>query len=339
LQLAAPPGRAQARNDSNTSQADRGGLPAEVTLGRLVATSALMRAVFDRLKRIAQRDVTLLLEGASGTGKGLAAQAVHAASPRRDHPLVVVDCAAAPLLEADLFGQGAASGAFARAEGGTVFLDEVGALPGDLQPRLLRLIEQREPMAPAGGAPVRRADVRIVAATNCNLRHAIAHSLFRADLYYRLAVTCVRLPSLAERSEDIPLLCRSLLAELNERDGTDHALDQQTLARLCQRAWPGNVRELRNALERITSYGSEDLEPEQPACEDPHAELPRFHTAKAEVVARFERGYLREILAHKGGNITAAAAAAGVDRVHFLRLLDRHGLRKGQRPLTSASVV
>jgi two-component system, NtrC family, response regulator GlrR len=342
LQLAAPNERVHARSDGTTSAGDRA-VAAEAAFARLVAHSPAMRMVVDRLRRIAQRDSTLLLEGASGTGKGLAAQAVHAASARCERPLLVVDCGAgtAPALAAELLGAatgaGPGDGALSRAQGGTLFLDEVGALPSDLQPRLLSVLEQRE-LPPAGGGRGRRIDVRILAATNCDLLAQVARGLFRPDLYYRLAVTCVRLPSLNERSEDIPSLCQSLLAELNERDGTSHVLDEATLRRLARRSWPGNVRELRNALERITSLGSEEMEPapvepDVPPGGPPGRELPRFHSAKAEVVARFERGYLREMLAQKRGNITAAAAAAGVDRVHFLRLLDRHGLREARPPV------
>jgi two-component system response regulator GlrR len=200
-----------------------------------------------------------------------------------------------------------------------------------LQPRLLRLIEQGD-LRPAGTGRLRRVNVRIIAATAGNLQQEVSRGLFRADLYYQLAVTCVRLPALRERREDIPLLCRSLLTELSERDGVQYELGERELQRLVLRGWPGNVRELRNAVERIAVYGWQEAEPEAEPPPPPASEpLRPFHEAKAEVVANFERDYLRTILEQKSGNITAAAAAAGVDRVHFLRLLDRYGFRKNAR--------
>jgi two-component system response regulator GlrR len=318
------------------------------TFGRLLGINPLMRSCLDRLRRVAARDCTLLIEGDSGTGKELAARAVHDASARCAGPFVVVDCGgmAASALEAELFGgSGAESGdgacgAFVRADGGSIFLDEVSALPVDLQQRLLRVIEHRE-IKSAGASHWRPLNVRIVAATSHRLPDDLPQVTFRRDLYYRLAVTSVRLPTLAERREDIPLLCQSLLAELGARDGLEYTLDDATLDRFRRREWPGNVRQLRNALEGLVVFGSDDGEPEPPVAQidegvgtaaGPVAALKPFHAAKAELVAGFESRYLRTALERQGGNITAAAAAAGVDRVHFLRLLDRHGLRKTVRP-------
>jgi DNA-binding NtrC family response regulator len=301
-----------------------------------------MRDTLRRLELIAPREVTVLLEGESGTGKELAADAIHASSPRARGPFVVVDCGAIPrtLIEAELFGHErgaytgatqAREGAFLSAEGGTVFLDEVGELDLDVQPRLLRVLERREIKA-IGGASSRRIDVRIIAATNRDLQKDVARGAFRADLYYRLAVTRVRMPALRERPEDIPLLCRHFLAELSERDGIEYAFGDQQIERLAKRPWAGNVRELKNWVERLATFGAEEAETPAPVRLGPalaaHFEKKPFHEAKARVVATFERDYLVSILAEHGGNITAAASAAGVDRVHFLRLLDRHGLRK-----------
>jgi two-component system response regulator GlrR len=311
--------------------------------GRLRGVSSAMRDVIDRLQRIAGRDTTLLLEGESGTGKELAAHAVHDAGTRHGKPFVVVDCGALPhtLIEAELFGHErgaytgatqAREGAFVRAQGGTVFLDEIGELDLDVQPRLLGVIERRE-VKPLGGSSTKRVDVRIIAATNRDLRRDVGQGAFRADLYYRLAVSCVRLPSLDDRPEDIPLLCRSIVADLTERDGDPYALDDEQIARLMTRAWPGNVRELRNVVEQLVSFGDEAEQPVETPRRRTGFELPAynpagsFHEAKARVLSSFERGYLTEILAKHNGNITAAAQAAGVDRVHFLRLLDRHSLR------------
>jgi two-component system response regulator GlrR len=305
--------------------------------GRLIGESNVMRAVFDRLARIAARDTTLLLEGESGTGKELAAEAVHESSVRRDGPFVVVDCGSIPrtLLEAELFGHergaytGASQarpGAFVRANGGTIFLDEVGELDIDLQPRLLRVLERRE-VKPIGGAQPINVDVRIIAATNRDLRRDVNRGAFREDLYYRLAVACVRLPPLRERVNDIPILVKNFLDEHSRRDAVEYALEDGVSQRLMMRPWPGNVRELRNVVEQIVAFGIEEVSlveaPEQAAPID----LP-FKVAKAQLVERFEREYLVSVLAQHGGNITAAASAAELDRVHFLRLLDRYGLRK-----------
>jgi two-component system response regulator GlrR len=315
--------------------------------GRLRGVSSVMRDVIERLQRIAARDTTLLLEGESGTGKELAAHAVHEAGTRNGKPFVVVDCGALPhtLIEAELFGHErgaytgatqAREGAFVRAQGGTVFLDEIGELDLDVQPRLLGVIERRE-VKPLGGSSTKRVDVRIIAATNRDLRRDVAQGAFRADLYYRLAVSCVRLPALDDRPDDIPLLCRSIVCDLAERDGDSYALDDEQIGRLMTRAWPGNVRELRNVVEQLVSFGPEP-EPVETPRRRTGFELPAynqegsFHEAKARVLSSFERGYLTEILAKHKDNITAAAQAAGVDRVHFLRLLDRHGLRPSSRP-------
>jgi transcriptional regulator with PAS, ATPase and Fis domain len=317
--------------------------------GRLRAHSAVMRDVIERLQRIAGKDTTLLLEGESGTGKELAAHAVHSAGTRRDKPFVVVDCGALPrtLIEAELFGHErgaytgatqAREGAFVRANGGTVFLDEIGELDLDVQPRLLGVIERRE-VKPLGGSSSKRVDVRIVAATNRDLRRDVESGAFRADLYYRLAVSCVRLPPLRDRAEDLPLLCRTIVGDLSERDNTEYALDDEQIAGLLGRPWPGNVRELRNVVEQLVSFGGESVELvtprrrtgfELPAYNPSNTQQTSFHEAKARVVSDFEREYLTDVLAKHGGNITAAATAAGVDRVHFLRLLDRHGLRRSR---------
>jgi two-component system response regulator GlrR len=309
--------------------------------GRLVGRSQVMRDVIERLRTIAAHDATLLLEGESGTGKEIAAEAVHDAGTRRHKPFVVVDCGAIarPLLEAELFGHErgaytgatqARAGALVRANGGTLFLDEIGELDLDLQPRLLRLIERRE-VKPLGGSTPRKVDVRIIAATNRDLAREAARGAFRADLFYRLAVTRIRMPALSERQEDIPLLARQLATEMTER-GMDHAFDDHQLAQMTHRRWPGNVRELKNAVERLATLGVESIDQiwERPSIAPGSARLP-FREAKARTVSSFERQYLTEVLEEHSGNITAAAHAARVDRVHFLRLMDKFGLR-GPRP-------
>jgi two-component system response regulator GlrR len=280
-----------------------------------------------------------LLEGESGTGKELAARAIHEASARRGGPFVVIDCGAIPhtLIDAELFGHergaytGASSprpGAFVQAEGGTIFLDEVAELDLELQPRLLGALERRE-VKPIGAAQPVPIDVRIVAATNQDLRRRANEGLFREDLYYRLAVARVRLPSLRERASDIPLLVRHFIRQHAQKDGVDYAIDEDLVARLALAAWPGNVRELRNVVEQVVAFGIEEVRVVEAPREPVRIDTP-FKTVKAQVLATFEHEYLVALLAQHGGNITAAASAAELDRVHFLRLLDRHGLRKSR---------
>jgi DNA-binding NtrC family response regulator len=261
---------------------------------------------------------------------------------RRDGPLVVIDCASIPrtLLEAELFGheRGAYTGAtqmrlgaFVRANGGTIFLDEIGELDLDLQPRLLRVLEQRE-VRPLGGAEPIPVDVRVIAATNRDLRREVDRGAFREDLFYRLAVARVRLPPLRERTSDIPVLVRHFLQEHSRQDRVAYALDD-LLPRLMAQPWPGNVRELRNAVERFVTFENEGVPGATASVESAAVDVP-FKVAKADLISQFEHGYLVSVLGRHGGNITAAASHAELDRVHFLRLLDRHGLRK-PRPRTS----
>ncbi|HEY3669091.1 MAG TPA: sigma 54-interacting transcriptional regulator [Polyangiaceae bacterium] len=313
------------------------GLHPEGRFGRLIGDSAAMREIFSRLARIACRDATLLLEGESGTGKELAAEAVHEASSRSAGPFVVVDCGSISraLLEAELFGheQGAYTGAnrgrpgaFVLADGGTIFLDEVGELDIDLQPRLLGVLERRE-VKPIGGSQPIPVNVRIIAATNRDLRREVNRGAFREDLYYRLAVACVRLPALRERTDDIPALARYFLRQ----QGFRGLPEEGTLERLMRRPWPGNVRQLRNAVEQIVAFGIEEISLDESPERLAPIDIP-FKIAKARLVEGFERDYLVSVLAQCKGNITAAANAAELDRVHFLRLLDRYGLRRPRLP-------
>jgi two-component system, NtrC family, response regulator GlrR len=304
--------------------------------GDLIGQSKVMRSVFERLALAAARDITVLLEGESGTGKELAARAVHEASSRSGGPFVVVDCGAISptLVESELFGHErgaytgashARQGAFVRAHGGTIFLDEIGELELALQPRLLGVLERRE-VKPVGAPEPVSIDVRVVAAVNRDLRRLVDAGSFREDLYYRLAVGCVRMPPLRERTSDIPLLIDHLLEQHSKRDGVRHTLSEAVLHRLMFRPWPGNVRELRNVVDRLVAFGLEEIPIDLQPGTARHDSQP-FKAAKAVIVGCFEREYLASVLGRHGGNITAAAAAAELDRVHFLRLLDRHGLR------------
>ncbi len=306
----------------------------------LAGRSRAMRAVFAVLERAARGDSTVLLQGETGTGKDAAAESLHLAGARRDGPFVVVDCGALPrgLLESELFGheRGAFTGAdrpregaFEAASGGTLFIDEIGELSLDLQPALLRAIERRE-VQRVGSNQRRSIDVRVMAAANRNLRAEVNARRFRADLYYRLAVIEVSLPPLRERIDDLPLLVETLLERIGAKDGPAGAalMSPSSLDELARHPWPGNVRELRNFLERTVALEERAPLPPPEAAGAPFVDvsLP-LRVAREGWVRAFERRYLEEILRRNGDNVTAAARAAGVDRIHFHRLLSRAGLR------------
>jgi two-component system, NtrC family, response regulator GlrR len=309
-------------------------------LGSLVGESVAMRMSFALMERAAARDVTVLLEGETGTGKSQAAQAIHQESVRRDKPFLTVDCGAIPadLLESELFGHekgaftGAAGrriGAFEEAHGGTVFLDEIGELPTELQPKLLRVLETRE-IRRVGTNTFLPVDVRIIAATNRDLRAEVNAGRFRSDLFFRLAVLRIPLPPVRQRPEDLPLLVEQTLSALGADPERTQALRTPAFfARLQQVAWPGNVRELRNYLERCLVFEDalalSDMAPSSSGAEvdpkQPHAE------ARRRALEDFERRYLKALLELHQGRVSQAAAAAGMDRVYLYRLLRRHGIK------------
>ncbi len=315
----------------------------------LIGDSLPMRNLFARLARAATVTTTLFLEGESGTGKDLAARAVHDASSRRDGPFIAVDCSfPRSIVEKELFGcdGGAASdvavaSAFSRAHGGTLYLGEVGGLDLELQPLLLRALEAHEARTLGALEPV-LVDVRVIASTHQDLKDRIRIGAFRDDLYYRLAVTRIRLPALRERTDDIPLLVAHFLEQHPSADEAGRWLDAGAIERLRQRPWPGNVRELRNAVEQVVAFGGEEEDSSLNEEDDlvPRSDRERkrlsevttlpFKSAKSKVVERFEREYLAAMLQQCRGNITAAAQTAELDRVHFLRLLDRYGLRRSK---------
>jgi transcriptional regulator with PAS, ATPase and Fis domain len=306
--------------------------------GKLVGGSVPMRAAYALLEPAAASDSTVLLYGESGTGKDLAAESLHLASARRDGPFVVVDCGAIPgnLLEAELFGHeagaftGAATarmGAFEAASGGTLFLDEIGELALDLQPKLLRAIDRRE-IQRVGSTKRTPVDVRIVAATNRNLREDVNAHRFRSDLYFRLAVIVVRMPPLRDRASDIPALVSAILDRLGDRTSPmARSLDGgELLPELLRHAWPGNVRELRNYVERCLA-GQPAQEPVDPSAAPPIDVTQPIRSVRDRWVNYIERQYLERLLAAHNGNVSAAARTADVDRVHLHRLLAKHGLR------------
>jgi DNA-binding NtrC family response regulator len=308
--------------------------------GLMVGRSPAMRAVFSLLERAAQTDVTVLLEGETGTGKEIAAESLHRESARSSGPLTVVDCGAIPpsLLESELFGheRGAFTGAVAEqvgaleaADGGTVFLDEIGELGLELQPKLLRALDRRE-IKRVGSSRYRRVDVRVIAATNRNLRAEVNAGRFRADLYYRLAVLPVRLPPLRQRAEDLPLLVERILDGIGAAHSDAAAIvrTREFVADLTRHAWPGNVRELRNYVERCLALGPHAAAAQPPAVEAPAIDLALpLRAARDRHQRAFEHAYLAKALAAAGNNVSAAARIAGIDRIYFYRLLWKYGLR------------
>ncbi len=311
--------------------------------GSMVGRSVPMRAAFAEMALAAASDATILLEGETGTGKEEAAHSIHEASGRARGPFVIVDCSSIPgaLLESELFGheRGAFTGADARrdgafhaATGGTVFLDEIGELPLELQPKVLRVIERRT-VRRLGASEHLPVDVRVVAATNRNLRSEVNEGRFRPDLYYRLAVIKIALPPLRERPDDIALLAEHVLAGLGADPVAAAALlGPELLGQLERAAWPGNVRELRNHLERCLVMREAapppppSLRPRDRPAEAPDPRL-SYAEARQRALERFERGYLEALLAHHGGNVSKAARTSGMNRAYLYRLLARHGLR------------
>ncbi|MDP3498990.1 MAG: sigma 54-interacting transcriptional regulator [Myxococcales bacterium] len=316
--------------------------------GTLLGASKAMRAVYPRLEAAARSDVTVLLGGESGTGKELAARSIHQASPRASGPLVVLDCGAVspPLLRSELFGhlRGAFTGAvrdhrgaFERASGGTLFIDEVGELPLEHQATLQRAVETLEIVPLGASAPV-RCDVRIIAATRRDLAREVAGGRFREDLLYRLQVLPVTLPPLRERLDDVPQLVDAMLADF----GVIGAVPTANLAPLFSASWPGNVRELRNVVERAvvaagkgSSAASLRFDPaEQPgelvAPEGSDLRARVKHTSKV-----VERQFLVELLERTKGNIRAASRDAGIERTQLKRMLRRHELLGLASPLTT----
>jgi two-component system, NtrC family, response regulator GlrR len=315
--------------------------------GSLVGESLAMRGAFALLERAAASDATVLVMGETGTGKEAAAESLHAASNRRDGPFVVVDCGAIPteLLESELFGHekgaftGAVSarqGAFELAQGGSIFLDEIGELGLELQPKLLRVLERKE-VKRVGQSRYSPVDVRVIAATNRDLRAEVNARRFRADLYYRLAVIELELPPLREHPEDLPILVEHVLESFGAKDRPEANVlrTEAAAAELSTHPWPGNVRELRNYVERCLALAARgplsadgDSAKTLPlvAGDQPSARA-GLRSARQSFMREFERRYLEELLAEQGGNVSAAARAAGIDRKYLYRLLWRNGLR------------
>jgi two-component system response regulator AtoC len=318
----------------------------------LVGKSARIRDVYRLLEQAAALDITVLLGGETGTGKELAARAIHYHSARKERRFVPVNCGALPpdLVESELFGHargaftgasGAKAGLFEEAQGGTIFLDEVGELPLATQVKLNRALQEKE-IRRVGENQPQKIDVRVIAATHRDLRAELAAGRFREDLYYRLHVFPIRLPPLRERLEDVPLLAQHFLqkhAKAFRRAVT--GLEPDALRVLTSHGWPGNVRELENAIERAVAVAAgdrvraEDLPPEvaaAPAATPPGellAALP-YRDAVDRARDRLSREYLGALMKEFGGNVTRAAERAGMERESLHRLLKRYGVRSDE---------
>ncbi|SXL61988.1 two-component system response regulator GlrR [Klebsiella pneumoniae] len=302
----------------------------------IVTRSPLMLRLLEQAGMVAQSDVSVLINGQSGTGKEIVAQAIHNASPRHDKPFVAINCGALPeqLLESELFGhaRGAFTGAvsnreglFQAAEGGTLFLDEIGDMPVALQVKLLRVLQERK-VRPLGSNRDIEINVRIISATHRDLPKAMARGEFREDLFYRLNVVNLKIPPLSERTEDIPLFANHLLRQSADRHKPFvRAFSSDAMKRLMAAKWPGNVRQLVNVIEQCVALTSSpvigDALVEQ-ALEGENTALPTFVEARNQ----FELNYLRKLLQITKGNVTHAARMAGRNRTEFYKLLSRHEL-------------
>lgn len=320
---------------------------AEIHFGALVSRSERNREIFGLLKKVAPSDATILLIGETGTGKTATAKAIHEASARKDGPFVVVDCGAISksLIESELFGHErgaftgatqARKGAMEVCAGGTLFIDELDDLPLDVQPKLLRALDEREIYRVGSHKPI-RLDLRVVAASKKDLRVEVREGRFREDLFFRLSVVMVPMLPLRERLDDIPLLVDHFLGS----PGSFDALRPEVQARLRDHTYPGNLRELRNALERASYTG--DLESIDPGTFRPERvddgtfrvvldyKQP-FKEVKETLISRFEREYLRQLLLRAEGNMARAAREAGIDRKYLYMLMKKYELAPGEIP-------
>jgi DNA-binding NtrC family response regulator len=319
-------------------------------LGEMVGGSLKMREIFGLIERIGPTEATVLIEGETGTGKDLVAQTIHSLSKRKDKPFVIVDCGAVSgtLIESELFGHekgaftGATTtrqGAFEAAHGGTIFLDELGELSLDLQPKLLRVLEQRE-IRRVGGNRTIKVDIRVIAATKQDLKKEVQKGKFREDLFFRLSVVPIYTPSLRDRKEDIPLIVRNFLAHMAKDGAPPRDIDEPTMSSLLAHDWPGNVRELRNVLERgvyLSPAGSSGSPVKLVSMPAPSAEAggvatPSFDEQKSyrenkeQWENEFEKRYLTWLMQRAQGNISRAAREADMDRKYLHKLLKKHAI-------------
>jgi len=306
----------------------------------ILTRSESMERLLNTAKRVAESDVSLLITGASGTGKELLAQAIHQGSPRQQQPFIPINCGALPepLLESELFGhvKGAFTGAsndhlglLRAADGGTLFLDEIGDMPVPLQVKLLRVLQERQ-VRPVGSTKSYPVDVRIISATHRDLEQAMTNGLFREDLYYRLNVVNLKIPILTERREDIPLLANHFLLQCQKgRYSTATAFSPEAMNLLVGAAWPGNVRQLENVVQQIVALAHTKMIPEtlvRDAIDSESGVMPSFNDARH----HFERDYLVKVLRLTEGNVSRAAKLAQRNRTDFYKLLQRHDLKPDQ---------
>ena len=302
----------------------------------IITRNPAMEEVLAKARLVAAGDASILIQGESGTGKELLARAIHAASPRSGRPFVAINCGAIPepLLESELFGhvKGAFTGAvrdnrglFMAADGGTLLLDEIGDMPPALQVKLLRVLQERQ-VRQVGGMQHTPVDVRVISATHRDLEAEMAAGNFREDLYYRLKVVALRLPSLAERREDVPLLAGHFLNELTSRyKKVLNGFAPEAVEQLVGAPWPGNVRQLYNVIEQSVALATTPLMPAslvQQAIQNEETELTSFEQARR----KFEREYLAQLLKITEGNVTNASRMAKRNRTEFYKLLQRHQL-------------
>ena len=309
----------------------------------IIGSSPQMEKVFAIVNKVADTEAAVLITGESGTGKELIARSIHANSSRRDAPFIAINCAAIPrdLLESELFGHekgaftgavGSKPGKFQLADGGTLFLDEVGELPVALQPKLLRVLQEKE-VEPVGGTKAHKLDVRIVSATNLDIDRALAEGVFREDLYYRLSVIPIHLPPLRERRNDIPLLIRHFCS----KHGNDKvSFDKASLAAMVSYSWPGNVRELENSIERLLIMRNSDTI----TLEDLPEKLREANAAGSAIVKLPDEGYSleqleREVivtaLERNGWNQAAAARFLKIPRHTLIYRLEKFGITLPKR--------
>ncbi len=306
----------------------------------IITRSPLMEDVLRQARMIAASDASLFIKGNSGTGKELLARSVHRASPRANRPFVGIDCGAIPeqLLESELFGHSKGSftgasrdhpGLFRAADGGTLFLDEIGDMPLSVQVKLLRVLQERE-VRPVGSVEAIPVDVRLISATHRDLEEEMAKGNFREDLYYRINVVSLELPTLAERREDIPLLASHFLKLVADKYNKEiSGFSPEALEQLVSAPWPGNIRQLYNIVEQVVTLSTSPVisaKLVQQALRNKGGELPSFSDARS----RFERDYLAQLLHITGGNVTQAARLAKRNRTEFYRLLHRHDVDPAQ---------
>ena len=302
----------------------------------IISRSAVMEQLLQEAEQIAGSDVSVLITGASGSGKELLANAIHQASPRKNKQFIAINCGALPeqLLESELFGhtKGAFTGAvskheglFQAANGGTLFLDEIGDMPAPLQVKLLRVLQERQ-IRPVGSTETISVDVRVISATHRDLEQAMQENQFREDLFYRLNVVNLHLPPLKDRPEDIPPLARYFVEQAAKRHNPRvKSISSAALQVLAQVSWPGNVRQLENIIEKVTALSTTPVISDSAidrALANQEQVIPNFNDARAD----FEKRYLSKVLYITEGNVTQAAVIAGRNRTDFYKLLKKHNL-------------